>query len=309
MLVACILMQLGKSWCGGRNNGEWKMDEKISCLLGLQSRGEFHKVERGLMALLSTCLESDSENSRSILSGYVDHFQRIPFEEVGWGCVWRNIQILSSHLLAQRAEPREAMYGGSGFVPDIPSLQRAQKNGLELLRFPFVFFWSPGAKERVRINDARKRKVPNTYGPMEIYLSRAVAQASCCQDAKTCSSFIQIRDTVDKESSDDRVRRVLISHKTPLYFQHDGHSRTIVGIQVKHPRSGIPQYSLLVMDPGHRTAALERSIREKVGWQKFIKRGVHTLRKLQYQLCYVDPGIASEEMEKLKTIDGVFLEF
>ena len=40
---------------------------------------------------------------------------------------------------------------------------------------------------------------------MEIYLSRAVAQASCCQDAKTCSSFIQIRDTVDKESSDDRV--------------------------------------------------------------------------------------------------------
>ncbi|KAG4382902.1 hypothetical protein GLYMA_14G187200v4 [Glycine max] len=63
------------------------------------------------------------------------------------------------------------------------------------------------------------------------------------------------------------------------------------------------------MDPGHRTAALERSIREKVGWQKFIKRGVHTLRKLQYQLCYVDPGIASEEMEKLKTIDGVFLEF
>ena len=29
-----------------------------------------------------------------------------------------------------------------------------------------------------------------------------------------------------------------------------------------------------------------------------------------FQLCYVDPGIASEEeMEKLKTIDSVFLEF
>ena len=37
----------------------------------------------------------------------------------------------------------------------------------------------------------------------------------------------------------------------PLYFQHDGHSRTIVGIQVKYQQSGIPQYSLLVMDPGH----------------------------------------------------------
>lgn len=29
-----------------------------------------------------------------------------------------------------------------------------------------------------------------------------------------------------------------------------------------------------------------------------------------FQLCYVDPGIASEEeMEKLKTIDSIFLEF
>ena len=76
-----------KSWCGGRNNGAWKMDEKISCLVDLQRRGEFHKVERGLMALLRNCLESDGENSRSILSGYVDHFQSIPFEDVGWGCV------------------------------------------------------------------------------------------------------------------------------------------------------------------------------------------------------------------------------
>lgn len=37
----------------------------------------------------------------------------------------------------------------------------------------------------------------------------------------------------------------------PLYFQHDGHSRTIVGIQVKHQRNGILHYNLLVLDPGH----------------------------------------------------------
>ncbi|TKY56400.1 Zinc finger with UFM1-specific peptidase domain protein [Spatholobus suberectus] len=390
-----------KSWCGGggsgRDNGVWKMDEKISCLVDLQRRGEFHKVERGLMAFLRNCLESEAENSRSILSCYVDHFQSLEFEDVGWGCGWRNIQMLSSHLLAQRPEAREAMFGGSGFVPDIPSLQRwleiAWERGFDapgsdqfnhaiygskkwigatdcaaLLRsfglqarvvdfgpkesealYLSVPGSSVGAKELVRINDGRKRKAPNTYGPMDRYLSRGVARASCSQDAKSCSSLIQIRDTVDKESSGDREvnntakqneghqvlmdfvwnyfshkgtiqfghKRVLVSDKTyvrvhlrPLYFQHDGHSRTIVGIQVKHQRSGLPQYSLLVLDPGHRTAALERSLREKVGWQKLIKRGVHTLKKQQYQLCYVDPGIASEEeMEKLKTIDSVFLEF
>lgn len=36
----------------------------------------------------------------------------------------------------------------------------------------------------------------------------------------------------------------------PLYFQHDGHSRTIVGIQVKHQPKG-SQYNLLILDPGH----------------------------------------------------------
>ncbi|KAJ1431730.1 Peptidase C78, ubiquitin fold modifier-specific peptidase 1/ 2 [Sesbania bispinosa] len=381
------------SWCGGggtgRDNGVGEMDKKISCLVDLQIRGEFHKVEVGLMTLLRNCLESEAENSRSILSGYVDHFQSIESEDVGWGCGWRNIQILSSHLLAQMTEAREVMFGGSGFVPDIPSLQRwleiAWERGFDepgshqfnhaiygskkwigttecaaLLRsfgirarvvdfgpkeseslYLSVPGSSVGTQELVRTNDGRKRKAPNVYGPMDRYLSRGVSQASCSKDAKSCSSFIQLHDTVDKESGGDEVvngaakqskghqvlmdfvwnyfsnkssiqfghRRVIVSEKTPLYFQHDGHSRTIVGIQVKHQRTGNLQYNLLVLDPAHRTAALERSLREKVGWQKLVKRGVHTLKKPQYQLCYVDPGIASkEEMEKLKTIDSVFLE-
>lgn len=42
---------------------------------------------------------------------------------------------------------------------------------------------------------------------------------------------------------------VLLSR--PLYFQHDGHSRTIVGIQVKRQRNGMQQYNLLILDPSH----------------------------------------------------------
>ncbi|XP_027939505.1 zinc finger-containing ubiquitin peptidase 1 [Vigna unguiculata] len=374
----------------GRDNAVLKMDEKISCLVDVQRRGEFYKVERGLMTLLRDCLESEAENTRSILTCYVDHFQSLEFKDVGWGCGWRNIQMLSSHLMTQRPAAREAMFGRSGFVPDIPSLQRwleiAWERGFDApgaeqfnhviygskkwigatecaallrsfgLRVRVVDFGpkkseelylsvpgsSVGEKDLVKSNYGRKRKAPNTYGPMDRYLSRGVAQTSCNQNAKSGPSLVHVGDAVDKEGSGNRGlynteklneghqvlmdfvwnyfshkstvqfdhKRVLISEKTPLYFQHDGHSRTIVGIQVKHQRSGIPQYNLLVLDPGHRTGALERSLIEKVGWQKLIKRGVHTLKKPQYQLCYVDPGIASkEEMEKLKTIDSVFIEF
>lgn len=105
-------------------NGECSIHEKVSCLIDLQTRCMFHSVEGGLMALLRKCLELESENSTSILSGYVDHFQSIEYEDVGWGCGWRNIQILSSHLLHQRQEARGVLFGGSGFIPDIPSLQR-----------------------------------------------------------------------------------------------------------------------------------------------------------------------------------------
>lgn len=94
-----------------------------------------------------------------------------------------------------------------------------------------------------------------------------------------------------------------------MYFQHDGHSRTIIGVQAKHQQNEILPYNLLVLDPAHSTAALERSLKQKIGWQKLIKKDRNTLKKPQYQLCYVDPGIASEEeMEELKTIDSIFLE-
>ncbi|KAF7816587.1 zinc finger with UFM1-specific peptidase domain protein isoform X1 [Senna tora] len=369
------------SRCGGgsgtRDNEKLKLEEKISSLIDLQTRSTFYKVEGGLMALLRSCVESEPGNSKSILSGYVDHFQSLESEDAGWGCGWRNIQMLSSHLMVQRSEAREVLFGGSGFVPDIPSLQRwleiAWERGFDEAgseQFDHVVYGSkkwvgttecaallrsfglparivdfgpkeseslylsvPGSSpgtQQMKINNGSKRKALCTYGPMDRYLSPDVCQANSGQDEK-------LSDTMDKPSTDDIAnknkghqllidyvwnyfsnsssiqfghRRVLVTEKTPLYFQHDGHSRTIVGIQVKHQQTGSLQYNLLVFDPAHKTAALERSLREKVGWQKLIKRGIHTLKKPQYQLCYVDPGIVTEEeIENLKTVDSVFLEF
>eukprot|EP00249_Psilotum_nudum_P013774 c24505_g1_i1 orf=233-568(+) len=53
------------------------------------------------------------------------------------------------------------------------------------------------------------------------------------------------------------------------------------------------------------TGLLAKSLRAKVGWQKFIKRGVHTLKKQDYQVCYVEPGIAEgEELEQYKVLNS-----
>ncbi len=47
-------------------------------------------------------------------------------------------------------------------------------------------------------------------------------------------------------------RHVVLTSKAPLYFQHDGHSRTIVGIESRRRSRGAGEDTfLLVLDPGH----------------------------------------------------------
>lgn len=88
------------------------------------------------------------------------------------------------------------------------------------------------------------------------------------------------------------LQHVVIREKTPLYFQRNGHSRIIIVVQAKHQQDGALTYNLLDLDPAHSTSALERSLKKKLGWQELIRKGTNTLKKPQYQLCYVDPKTA-----------------
>ncbi|KAL2540329.1 Peptidase C78 [Abeliophyllum distichum] len=285
-------------------------------------------------------------------------FKSVESEDVGWGCGWRNIQMLSSHLLKQRQEAREVLYGGSGFVPDIAALQRwlelAWERGFDTLGsndFDQKIYgrrnWI-GTTEcaalfrsfalRARIVDfcgkdvslgktVGKRKVMQVYGPMDKFLLKGdskIPGAVSSGDGSCKHSNIPFGNIEGHQVLIDWVwnyfsgnnsiqtgnQRVVLSGKPPLYFQRDGHSRTIIGIQVQHQINGMQHYNLLILDPASKTRALEKSLKENVGWQKLIKRGVHTLKKDQYQLCFIDPGIASgEELEKLKTLHSICVEF
>ena len=86
--------------------------------------------------------------------------------------------------------------------------------------------------------------------------------------------------------------------------QHEGHSRTIVGVERRLVgRERRPELTLLVLDPGSQPASLARALGERQGWQRLLKRGGHTLRQGQYQLLWVEPGLAAgEELERLKLV-------
>lgn len=104
----------------------------------------------------------------------------------------------------------------------------------------------------------------------------------------------------------------IISNRPPLYFQHQGHSRTIVGIERRPPQRprATEDVYLLVLDPSQGTEELVRALRAGKGWQRMVKRSVYTLRKAEYQLCYVEPGLASgDELESLKVLQSVLYSY
>lgn len=188
--------------CGGNIN-----DEKYASLVLSQNRETFYKVQDGLISSLRKCLESEPGNSISILSAHIDHFQTTEWD-LGWGCGWRNIQMLSSHLLSQQQEARQVLYGGSGYVPSIESLQRwlelAWEKGFDTpgsndfdekiygkrnwigatecaalfcsfgLRARIVDFVGKGYEldSSVPRMGSGKRKITQVLGPMDVFLSK-----------------------------------------------------------------------------------------------------------------------------------------
>ena len=86
-----------------------------------------------------------------------------------------------------------------------------------------------------------------------------------------------------------------------------GHSRTIVGIERRRPRAGAAEseFNLLILDPGTRTVELAAALKGGKNWQRLLKRGVHTLNKVEYQLMYVDDGLATgAELAGLKILQA-----
>ena len=119
-------------------------------------------------------------------------------------------------------------------------------------------------------------------------------------------------------------QKVTVTHLPPIYFQHDGHSRTIVGIErrsvVNEVRKttaveaaahlfGGPsawgqsktraqvdhEYTLLILDPGlGHQRALEDALVSGRGWQRFLRRSAETLRHIEFQLMFVGDELKGE---------------
>ena len=417
------------------------IDDAIKTLVLTQMREA--SVDGQLMDLLQKCLVTGQKWSSIVaLSGYIEHFESRLEEDLGWGCGWRNIQMLSSYMLAQNQEVRDVLFGGAGFVPDIAGMQRwleiAWRKGFDVLGADY-FDWKItgtgkwiGTTEcatllrsfgiRARIIDFRTRSSkrgmdglrgkggsdeeqcddPAASDELSGNFDRMIVfdhscrchpapgspsakdddspapvvlpdegeelhyMRQCPENHNLCITCLEERKnweeahsshshdggdiflgdmqniTVEQrshissagggggshpsdvdlnhkymtdwiwnyfaaKSDPSNQKSITVSKRSPLYFQHRGHSRTIVGIErCKKDGSSKEEDYLIVLDPSHRTLDIIRSLQRQQGWEELVKRGMRSLNQEEYQLCYIEPGIAEgDELEGLKTLSSV----
>lgn len=94
------------------------------------------------------------------------------------------------------------------------------------------------------------------------------------------------------------------SFKSCLYFQHDGHSRTISG--VKWGKEGDRIDNVMIFDPSLNAKSMKHNLLDgNMIWQRQLFREQKCFKKTEYQILFVAPGIMDdEEWERSKLLVG-----
>lgn len=224
--------------------------------------------------------------TKSFVCSGIDHYAS-SYGDKGWGCGYRNIQMLVSSLL-QNPNYSEMLRAaiGSNSMPSISRLQKMVESA-----------WTQGfdvqGKEQLgcKLHNTRK-----WIGATEIVTLFSWMRIEC-----------QLVDFHRPSSSNgchpDLFNYVLRyfeqpgrSHTPPLYLQHQGHSRTIIGIEQKS--SGL---TLLILDPSHSPRQVA-SLGSSQDCLRLIRRGWNAMKAPQYQIVSIVGKLDTEEEYQVKEL-------
>ncbi|XP_053128153.1 zinc finger-containing ubiquitin peptidase 1 isoform X4 [Hemicordylus capensis] len=93
-------------------------------------------------------------------------------------------------------------------------------------------------------------------------------------------------------SDKEGCAKVVCTSKPPIYLQHQGHSRTIIGIEERKNRT----LCLLIFDPGCPSQEMQKLLKGIDGNSlRLLRRFVGSLKHKQYQLVSTDDVLSEEE--------------
>ncbi|XP_052894613.1 zinc finger-containing ubiquitin peptidase 1-like isoform X2 [Anopheles moucheti] len=268
--------------------GEMSVADYYERQVGLRA-AESHGVDDGSSCTKSVSprVLSLSSSAPNVIKTYVcssvDHYAS-SYGDKGWGCGYRNLQMILSSLL-QNTSYNEALYSAWGShgpartaMPSISRLQRMVEAA-----------WAQGFD--IQGSEQLGCKLYNTrkwIGATEIVTVLSWLRIRCelvdfHRPTSADGRHPELFNWVLRYFEEPRI------HTPPLYLQHQGHSRTIIGIEQR--TSGL---SLLVLDPSHgpRQVAALGSSQDSL---RLIRKNSTAMRAPQYQVVAVKGLIDTED--------------
>ncbi|XP_063055692.1 zinc finger-containing ubiquitin peptidase 1 [Engraulis encrasicolus] len=306
--------QFGMDGSGGyRKQVERNMERAVS--RGHMAPADFHMKRAELMESLATGVDDGRTRTTGVMQTLYDHFQREPRDtahvwlsadpdhysssegDKGWGCGYRNFQMLLSSLL--KMPPYNNILHDMP-IPNIPRVQalieEAWKQGVDP---------SGAAHFNGRLQGTR-----SWVGTTEIYsLFTSISVKARVVDFHKPTGqggthprlFDWVKQYFSQSATSSNGRlppRVVQTTLPPIYLQHQGHSRSVVGVEQK--RNG--NLCLLLFDPGcppsdmarllgADTATVTATVRRMRKFQNHLKHQ-------QYQVLTVEGLLTPEQKQR-----------
>ncbi|KAI0120036.1 peptidase family C78-domain-containing protein [Nemania sp. FL0031] len=225
--------RLGKSELG-KHAYEHKMPDSLVTLL---KRGKYTSAKDIIPALARLLEQCPSTEHAYLCHPAVQHISKLRGE--GGFCGYRNIQMISSYIVGARAEGSEKL---DNRIPSIFRIQDYIENAWDM------GINASGREETGGIKGTRKYigtpEAQAMFISLKIPCEAEGFKSSPKDGVAEAALFAYVKRYFESASFDprDKVRRTSLP---PIYFQHRGHSLTIVGLEQR--LSGSPK--LLVFDP------------------------------------------------------------
>nr|XP_020657849.1 zinc finger with UFM1-specific peptidase domain protein isoform X1 [Pogona vitticeps] len=295
--------QYGLDGSGGYKQQSLKYMEK-EVAFGKMQPSEYHRRKADMMESLAFGTDDGKTRTSGItealcqyyqneckdvkhvwLSTGVDHFHCSSGDK-GWGCGYRNFQMLLSSLL-RNSLYKDSLKGNTS-IPCIPKIQSSIEDA-----------WKEGFDPQGASHfNGRLQGTKAWIGACEIYSLLTSLSLKCQiidfhQPTGPAGTHPRLFDWIlnyyssDKESS----AKVVCTSRPPIYLQHQGHSRTIIGIEERKNKN----LCLLVFDPGCSSQEMQKMFKGIDGNSlRLLRRFLGNLKHKQYQIVAID-GVLSEE--------------
>ncbi|XP_071517423.1 zinc finger-containing ubiquitin peptidase 1-like isoform X3 [Panulirus ornatus] len=228
---------------------------------------------KGLLGPIKAVSEGTNNVKGTYLCTTVDHYGST-YGDRGWGCGYRNIQMLLS-CLQHHTGYYERLFSGPNLMPSISQIQKlieqAWRNGFDLQGCEQL-----GGK----LSNTRK-----WIGATEVVTLLSSFRIRC--------QLIDCHRPTGSDGTHPELFRWCLDYfskpaefKPPIYLQHQGHSRTIIGVEQLGGNEGI---RLLVLDPSHSPTQVAQLLHTQTApaAMRLLRKPLSSMRAKQYQMVVV----------------------